>query len=360
MRWIDFSSRTHVVLSSFLMRAFRSVFLFCTSVTLFVTTASFAFAADSAVRSALDQAAAGPRGSGFRNICMSTACVGTILGGLINIVLGLMGVALIGYILYAGFLWMTAGGEDKQVESARTMIRNAVIGVAILGASYTLTSVMVRLVGDTFTSTGPTTLAQPETPASTPTTTPTPSPAPRGLSDPYGLGCTRASCIPLCIEQECVGPLRAQARFTCEGTCTNNCNIRCAASGPPVPGATSGCDTNACESACISRCPAPVDVADGIDPFASRGTGARSSPETIACRAACHTDCAARLCTTDAATGIAESCRDSAGYRRCQDACGPAADARTASVTPPETRLARRTEEFDLCSQRCTRDNCAR
>ncbi len=358
----------HVVLSSFLMRALRSVTLFCTSVMLFVTTVGFAFAADSAVRSALDQAAAGPRGSGFKNICTSATCVGTILGGLINIVLGLMGVALVGYILYAGFLWMTSSGDDKQVDSARTMIRNAVIGVAIIGASYTLTSVMVQLVGDTFTSTGPTTLAQPEAP-STPTTAPTPTPTASRLSDPYALGCTWASCTPLCIEQECVGPLRAQARFTCESTCGNTCRSRCAASAPPAPGATSGCDTNACESSCISStCPdavgAMVDIGGGgllgLSRTGGRAMAADTGPEALACRATCHADCTARLCTTDPATGISDSCRDSAGYRRCQESCGPAADARTASVTPPEARLARRTEEFDLCSQRCTRENCAR
>lgn len=301
----------HVVLSSFLMRALRLVTLFCTSVMLFVTTVGFAFAADSAVRSALDQAAAGPRGSGFKNICTSATCVGTILGGLINIVLGLMGVALVGYILYAGFLWMTSSGDDKQVESARTMIRNAVIGVAIIGASYTLTSTMVQLVGDTFTSTGPTTLAQPETP-STPSTTPAPTPTVTPgptFTDPFASNCTRTSCTNTCITQEC-GALHGQVRFTCETSCHDRCQMRCALDGAGAATGASGAD------------------ASGSGP-----------PPTS-------------LPTPDV-------CRDAAGYRRCQDACAPAAEARTAGILDVTTRIIRYNEELDLCNQRCTRENCS-
>jgi cytochrome bd-type quinol oxidase subunit 2 len=59
-----------------------------------------------------------------------------IVGQIINIALGLVGFVLLGYLLLAGYLWMTAGGEDKQVQRAKDMIKNAVIGLVIIVAAF--------------------------------------------------------------------------------------------------------------------------------------------------------------------------------------------------------------------------------
>ena len=40
------------------------------------------------------------------------------------------------FILYAGFLWMTAGGNEENVTKAKTMMRNAVVGFIIISAAY--------------------------------------------------------------------------------------------------------------------------------------------------------------------------------------------------------------------------------
>ena len=45
-----------------------------------------------------------------------------IFGSIINVVLGFLGILLLGYMLYAGFLWMTSGGESEKAEEAQTMI----------------------------------------------------------------------------------------------------------------------------------------------------------------------------------------------------------------------------------------------
>jgi len=67
-------------------------------------------------------------------------CVAKIVGGLIRIPLALVGVILLGYILYAGFLWMTSGGESDKAEEAMKMIRNAVIGLVILASAFAIAS----------------------------------------------------------------------------------------------------------------------------------------------------------------------------------------------------------------------------
>lgn len=58
------------------------------------------------------------------------------IGVIINIILSLVGVILVVLIVYAGFLWMTAGGEEKKVESAKTILKNSIIGLIITLLAY--------------------------------------------------------------------------------------------------------------------------------------------------------------------------------------------------------------------------------
>lgn len=74
----------------------------------------------------------------------------TIVGRIINVVLGFLGIVLLFYFLYGGFKWMTSGGESDGVDEAKTMIRNAVIGLVIVMASYALSNfVLSQLVAVT-------------------------------------------------------------------------------------------------------------------------------------------------------------------------------------------------------------------
>lgn len=68
----------------------------------------------------------------------------TIFGRVVNVVLGFLGIVLLFYFLYGGFKWMTSGGDEKGVGEAKTMIRNAVIGLVIVMASYALSSFVLN------------------------------------------------------------------------------------------------------------------------------------------------------------------------------------------------------------------------
>jgi cbb3-type cytochrome oxidase subunit 3 len=69
------------------------------------------------------------------------------IGTYIFIVLNLLGVVLLLIFLYAGFLWMTAQGDSKQVDKAKMMMRNALIGLVITLLSRAMaTFVIDRLV----------------------------------------------------------------------------------------------------------------------------------------------------------------------------------------------------------------------
>jgi len=73
-----------------------------------------------------------------------------IIGQIINVALGFLGIVLLFYLLYAGFLWMTAGGDEGKVKTARTMISQAIIGLIIIVAAFAIsTFVLGSLVNAT-------------------------------------------------------------------------------------------------------------------------------------------------------------------------------------------------------------------
>lgn len=70
-----------------------------------------------------------------------------LIGSIIQVALGFVGFIVFAYILYAGFLWMTAGGNEENVAKAKTMIRNAVIGFIIIAAAYSITYFVTSNIG---------------------------------------------------------------------------------------------------------------------------------------------------------------------------------------------------------------------
>lgn len=71
----------------------------------------------------------------------------TIIGRIIYVLLGLLGVVLLVILLYAGYTWMTAGGDAKKVEDAKLQIRNAIIGLIIIVSSYAITAFIINALG---------------------------------------------------------------------------------------------------------------------------------------------------------------------------------------------------------------------
>ena len=68
--------------------------------------------------------------------------VGTIIKGFI----GLLGMVLVVLIIYAGFLWMTAQGNEEQVSKAKDILKNAVIGMIIMFAAWAITDFVINAV----------------------------------------------------------------------------------------------------------------------------------------------------------------------------------------------------------------------
>jgi cytochrome bd-type quinol oxidase subunit 2 len=58
---------------------------------------------------------------------------------IINIALSFLGVIFLVLMIYGGYLWMTARGNEQQAQKARDLIIAAVIGVVIVVAAYAIT-----------------------------------------------------------------------------------------------------------------------------------------------------------------------------------------------------------------------------
>ena len=62
------------------------------------------------------------------------------IANIVRIVLGFLGILTVVFILYAGFLWMTSGGNEDKIDSAKKLISAAVVGLVIILASYAIAS----------------------------------------------------------------------------------------------------------------------------------------------------------------------------------------------------------------------------
>lgn len=58
---------------------------------------------------------------------------------LIRAFLSLVGLILLFLFIYAGYLWLTAGGNAEQIETAQGYIKNGVIGLIIVLSAYSIT-----------------------------------------------------------------------------------------------------------------------------------------------------------------------------------------------------------------------------
>lgn len=72
----------------------------------------------------------------------------TAAGTIINLVLGFLGVITMGLFIYAGVLWMTAGGNEDSITKAKMIIRAAVIGLLLVLLSAALANLILQEAGN--------------------------------------------------------------------------------------------------------------------------------------------------------------------------------------------------------------------
>lgn len=62
---------------------------------------------------------------------------------IIQLALSVLGTLFVVFIIYAGFLWLTAAGNDQRVEKAKKIIFESIIGLVIVIAAYAITYFIV-------------------------------------------------------------------------------------------------------------------------------------------------------------------------------------------------------------------------
>lgn len=109
-----------------------------------------AFAAVVGVLGALPASAAGTGpdlGLGYATaIGLTTTDIRTTVSRIISYFLGFLGIIAVGIMLYAGFLWMTAGGSEEKVGVAKKWMVNGAIGLAIITSAFAITQFIFRAV----------------------------------------------------------------------------------------------------------------------------------------------------------------------------------------------------------------------
>lgn len=74
--------------------------------------------------------------------------IAVIIGRIIRIILSFLGLILVILIIYAGFLWMTSGGNEEKIMKAKKIIGTAIVGLGIVLLSYAIANFVLAKLGE--------------------------------------------------------------------------------------------------------------------------------------------------------------------------------------------------------------------
>ena len=69
------------------------------------------------------------------------------IANIINIALGFLGIVAVVIIIYAGFKWMTAAGNEDQAGEAKKMITQAVAGLVVIFLAWVIANFAIDRIG---------------------------------------------------------------------------------------------------------------------------------------------------------------------------------------------------------------------
>jgi hypothetical protein len=72
------------------------------------------------------------------SIGLGTQDIRLTIASILNVALGLLGIIAIVIIIYSGFVWMTAGGNDDKIKQAKKMLTNGLVGLIVIITSYAI------------------------------------------------------------------------------------------------------------------------------------------------------------------------------------------------------------------------------
>ncbi len=69
-----------------------------------------------------------------------------LVGNIIKYALGFVGTIFLVLIIYGGFLWMTAAGNDQQIDKARKILTSSTVGLLIVILAYGLSLFIINVI----------------------------------------------------------------------------------------------------------------------------------------------------------------------------------------------------------------------
>lgn len=67
------------------------------------------------------------------------------IGKIIGAILAFVGVLFLVLMIFGGYAWMTARGNEEQTTKAKSIIRNALIGIVVVLAAYAITILTMNI-----------------------------------------------------------------------------------------------------------------------------------------------------------------------------------------------------------------------
>ena len=74
--------------------------------------------------------------------------IATTIASIIKVALTLMGIVVVTLFIYAGFLWMTAAGNDDKIAQAKKIMVAVVVGAAIIFSAWAITKFVIGGLSD--------------------------------------------------------------------------------------------------------------------------------------------------------------------------------------------------------------------
>lgn len=65
---------------------------------------------------------------------------------IINYMLAFSGLIALGFLIWGGFQYITAGGNEESAEKGKGTVFNAIIGLVIIGLSYVIVNVAMNFI----------------------------------------------------------------------------------------------------------------------------------------------------------------------------------------------------------------------
>ena len=84
-------------------------------------------------------------------ICLGQRDLRESINSIIQLLLSFLGILAVIIILWGGFLWMTAAGDDSKVDKAKKLIISGIVGIVIILAAYIIANFAITAVGGQLT-----------------------------------------------------------------------------------------------------------------------------------------------------------------------------------------------------------------